>query len=234
MNARVEGCPFCAIASGSGRADTVDADIVYEDDAVVCFLPRELYAYGHTLIVPKAHYTTVWDIDRHVLGRLLAVMQELCIQYRSRVGATGFNLLHASGPDAQQSVPHFHMHLLPRFAGDGLDAWPPLPGVHTDRLELLARLRSPHPQPREHATDCVTPQENPTGEPPTRTENAGGPDARKRGTSGSEGADGKGRPYCPGVRLPQPSGALDVGEQRGDGAAGQSGDQACRSSPSSA
>ena len=99
-------------------------------------------AYGHTLVVPKAHCERLWDIDRQDLANLMAAVQELCLRYRSRFGATGFTLLHASGAAAQQSVPHVHLHLLPRFAGDGLDAWPPLPPLQVDRADLMTRLGS--------------------------------------------------------------------------------------------
>jgi histidine triad (HIT) family protein len=137
MNTEIAAaCTFCAIASGDRHAD-----VVYEDDVVICFLPLTLNAYGHTLIVPRAHYATLWDIDRQVIATLIAVVRELSLTYRSSLGATGFNLLHASGRAAQQSVPHFHLHLLPRFEGDGLDAWPPLPAVQVNRSELLQRLR---------------------------------------------------------------------------------------------
>lgn len=136
MARRVEGCPFCAIANGEQRADKV-----YEDATVVCFLAKTLNCYGHTLVVPKSHYETVWGIDLQTLVQLMAVVQELSQLYRSRLNATGFNLLNASGKDAQQSVAHFHLHLLPRFAGDGLNAWPPLPEVEVNRPELMERLR---------------------------------------------------------------------------------------------
>jgi histidine triad (HIT) family protein len=136
VNTEIAACPFCAIASGDERAD-----IVYEDDAVVCFLPLTLNAYGHTLIVPRAHCETLWDIERQVAAKLMAVVHQLSLEYRSSLGATGFNLLHASGRDAQQSVAHFHLHLLPRFADDDLDAWPPLPTVQVNRSELLEQLR---------------------------------------------------------------------------------------------
>jgi histidine triad (HIT) family protein len=92
--------------------------------------------------VPRVHYVSLWDIDPEVVSKLMAVVRELSLKYRSSLGATGFNLLHASGRDAQQSVPHFHLHLLPRFKGDGLDAWPPLPAVQVNRSELMERLLS--------------------------------------------------------------------------------------------
>jgi len=107
----------------------------------MAFVPLHLEAYGHTLVAPRAHYETLWDLNPHLLASVIGVVQMLTVHYRACIGATGVNLLHASGKDAQQSVPHFHVHLLPRFQGDGVDAWPSLTQVSVDRTELTAKLR---------------------------------------------------------------------------------------------
>jgi histidine triad (HIT) family protein len=138
MSTDATGCPFCAIARRQAPAD-----VVFEDDAVIGFLPLRLATYGHTVLVPKAHRVALWDLEHDLLCHLSYVAQQLSIHFRSHIDATGVNLLCASGQDAQQSVPHFHLHLLPRFTSDGLDAWPDLPQVAVDRAELVAKLRLP-------------------------------------------------------------------------------------------
>ena len=67
--------------------------------------------------------------------------QRLARHYREAAGATGTNLLHASGVDGEQSVFHFHFHLLPRFKDDGVHAWPVLPGTDVARADMHAKLR---------------------------------------------------------------------------------------------
>lgn len=129
-------CLFCRITSGQDAAD-----LIYEDEHVLAFLPRDLVARGHTLIAPRRHLPAIWDLPADLLDGIMRAAQLLSERYRGVLGASGINLLHASGTDAQQSVPHFHIHLLPRFPGDGLDAWPPLPEVHVDRVELTRQLR---------------------------------------------------------------------------------------------
>ena len=132
-------CPFCRIASdrsGSGRAE-----IIHEDRDTIAFLPLRLQAYGHTIVAPRAHIETIWELDAERLGLLLQAARMLAERYRTTIGATGVNLLHASGRDAQQSVPHVHLHLLPRFPQDGIDAWPRLAAVEVDRADLGRRLR---------------------------------------------------------------------------------------------
>ncbi len=129
-------CVICDLAAGN-----IPRWVVYETGSVVCFLPLELNVYGHTVIAPKNHFADLYDVPEELLYELAGTAKRLAEHYKQVLSATGVNLLHASGVDAGQSVPHFHLHLLPRFAGDGLNAWPELPTIPTDKDELLARLR---------------------------------------------------------------------------------------------
>jgi len=83
----------------------------------------------------------LYDIPSDILADLVRVAQKLTLEYKQKIGATGMNLLHASGKDGQQSVFHFHFHLLPRFKDDGLDTWPNLAKIEVDKDELLGKLR---------------------------------------------------------------------------------------------
>jgi len=132
----MESCIFCQIAKREASAE-----IIYEEPRVICFLPKEIEVYGHTLVVPKQHYADLYDIPTSVLADLVKVAQKLTKEYRQRIGATGMNLMHASGRDGQQSVFHFHFHLLPRFKNDGLNTWPNLPKIRINRGDLYAKLR---------------------------------------------------------------------------------------------
>ena len=129
-------CVICNLAAGN-----IPCWVVHETETVICFLPLELNAYGHTVVAPKRHCADLYDIPDALLQELAVTAKRLAGHYKEALGATGVNLLHASGADAGQSVPHFHLHLLPRFAGDGLNAWPELPAVPTDKDDLLALLR---------------------------------------------------------------------------------------------
>ena len=129
-------CVICDLAAGN-----IPRWVVHETETVLCFLPLELNAYGHTIIAPKKHYADLYAVPDALLQELAVTAKRLAEHYKQVLGATGVNLLHASGADAGQSVPHFHLHLLPRFAEDGLNAWPELPIVPTDKDELLALLR---------------------------------------------------------------------------------------------
>jgi histidine triad (HIT) family protein len=102
----------------------------------MAFVPRDMAAKGHLLLIPKIHYETILDIPNETLESLMVLAKNLSISLQSKSEVTGVNLLHASGESAQQSVKHFHIHLIPRFDNDGLDVWPKLPGS-SEKLEVL-------------------------------------------------------------------------------------------------
>jgi len=133
----MDNCIFCQIVSRKSPAK-----IIYENENVICFLPKKIEVYGHTLVVPKKHYADLYDIPADILCELVKVAQKLTLEYKQKINATGTNLMHASGKDGQQSVFHFHFHLLPRFKDDGLDTWPNLAKIEVDRDELLKKLRT--------------------------------------------------------------------------------------------
>ncbi len=129
-------CIFCKIC-----AQTAPAKIIYRDDILTCFLPKEIEVYGHLLVVPNAHYENIFDIPEKELTRLTQFIKKISRHLQEKLGATGINILHASGKSAQQSVPHFHIHIFPRFDNDGLDAWPKLPKQEFNHDEILAKLK---------------------------------------------------------------------------------------------
>jgi histidine triad (HIT) family protein len=132
----MENCIFCKIIENKAPSR-----IVYENADVICFLPKEIEVYGHTLVVPKKHFIDLYDVPAQILCELIKVSQKLTLAYREKINATGMNLMHASGKDGQQSVFHFHIHLLPRFKNDGLNTWPHLAKIEVDADELWNRLR---------------------------------------------------------------------------------------------
>jgi len=128
-------CVICSIVSGS-----IPSWVVHRDARVICFLPQELEVYAHTVIAPIDHYPDIYSGTEESMGALMAAAQSLALHYRQRFGASGVNLLHASGASAQQSVGHMHLHLIPRFDSDGVDAWPTLPGTEVNKDEFLAAV----------------------------------------------------------------------------------------------
>ncbi len=113
-----DGCVFCAIA-----ADETARSVVYEDDAVLAFLDVAPITPGHVLVVPKEHAAGLADLPAETGRRLFTAAQRIAAALRATDGirVEGVNLFLADGVAAGQDVFHAHLHVVPRFAGDGLE-----------------------------------------------------------------------------------------------------------------
>ena len=111
-------CIFCKIVKKEAPAT-----IVFEDADILAIVPLGAIAKGHTLVIPKVHSENVFDISHTDLASVAAVAKDLSKKIVAENNATGVNLLNASGKDAQQSVFHFHLHIVPRYPNDGYDLW---------------------------------------------------------------------------------------------------------------
>ena len=107
------GCVFCAIVAGS-----VPAYVVYDDAAVLAFLDHHPLLPGHVLVVPKIHYETLGELPEAEVGPYFLVIQRLAIAVEQGMHADGSFV--AANIRISQSVPHLHMHVVPRRKGDGL------------------------------------------------------------------------------------------------------------------
>ena len=114
----MENCIFCKIVKKE-----LPAKIIFENDEFLVFPPLNQVSKGHALIIPKQHFENIFDFETKSLERIMGVAQKIADDLVKENGATGINLLHASGKDAQQSVFHFHLHIVPRYKEDGLDLW---------------------------------------------------------------------------------------------------------------
>lgn len=123
-----EDCIFCSIVAGD-----IPARTVYETDDVLAFLDANPLARGHTLVIPKTHAQHVGDLDDATARNLFAAVTELTPEVQSTVGADAANVGINDGEAAGQEVPHVHVHIIPRFDGDG---GAPLHAVGGERPDL--------------------------------------------------------------------------------------------------
>ena len=112
-------CIFCGIVNGE-----IPSSKIYEDKYTVAFLDIANDVDGHTVVIPKNHITNILECDDETLFHLMKIVKLVSKHYTDNCGYQGVNLLNASGEAAQQSVPHFDIHLIPRRADDGINAWP--------------------------------------------------------------------------------------------------------------
>jgi len=108
-------CSFCGIASGKEQAS-----VVYEDDSIVAFMDLRPANVGHTLVVPREHWETIYDIPEKILADLFAVVKRVSVAVKKTVGAEGISILQFNERAAGQSVRHFHVHVIPRSRGDAI------------------------------------------------------------------------------------------------------------------
>jgi histidine triad (HIT) family protein len=114
MNKTDANCLFCKIIDGK-----IPAMVVYENDDVLAFLDIEPRAPGHTLIIPKHHSSNIVDLPESLVAPLFSAVKAVANLLISRLGAEGLTIGINQGQASGQVVDHLHIHLLPRFSGDG-------------------------------------------------------------------------------------------------------------------
>ncbi|HJC25553.1 MAG TPA: HIT domain-containing protein [Candidatus Eisenbergiella merdavium] len=129
-------CIFCKIAAGE-----LPGRIVYEDEDTMVFMDIARDVDGHMIAVPKKHVKNVLDCDPHTLHRLMDTVKRVSEHCVEKCGYDGVNLLNASDESAGQSVPHLHIHIIPRKKDDGIDAWPPFAGAESAPDIVYERLK---------------------------------------------------------------------------------------------
>jgi histidine triad (HIT) family protein len=115
----VDGCLFCSIVAGE-----IPADVVLDTPVVVAFLDHRPLFPGHTLVVPRAHFETLRDLDDVTRDELFAQVQRVAAAVQEATASAGSFV--AMNNVVSQSVPHAHVHVVPRNRKDGLRGffWP--------------------------------------------------------------------------------------------------------------
>jgi histidine triad (HIT) family protein len=110
-----QDCIFCAIGTRQHRAS-----VVFEDETVVVFMDLNPITPGHLLVIPRKHAVGLEDLDRATSAHVWSVGHDMARALRrSSFRCEGINVLLCDGEAASQTVFHFHLHVIPRFAGDG-------------------------------------------------------------------------------------------------------------------
>jgi histidine triad (HIT) family protein len=133
-----ENCLFCKIVAGDLPATVVD-----EDARTIAFMDINPATRGHALVIPRAHAADLHGVGEDDLQAVALAAQRLAGRMRARLGADGVNLINSCGAAAWQTVFHFHMHVVPRYADDPLELpWVPAPGDMDEIAATGVLLRS--------------------------------------------------------------------------------------------
>jgi histidine triad (HIT) family protein len=131
-------CIFCKIVAGK-----IPCFKVHEDGETLAFLDINPVHDGHCLVIPKAHYPTVFETPPDVVAAVARSTVKVANAVKRAVALDGLNLLQANGPGAAQSVMHFHIHILPRRRDDELKMnWTPKSGDGAHIAKIADRIRS--------------------------------------------------------------------------------------------
>lgn len=108
-----ESCLFCSVA-----AKGIPAHVVYEDAHALAFLDIHPKAPGHTVVIPKVHAATLMDLPESEIAPVFRAVQKVAVRLRNVLGVDGLTIGINQGEVSGQTVPHLHVHVLPRFHGD--------------------------------------------------------------------------------------------------------------------
>ena len=116
-----DDCIFCKIAAGE-----IPSQTIYEDDSYRVILDLGPAAKGHALILPTEHYADIFELPEAKAGEVFKLARNMAVKMKAALKCDGFNIVQNNGEVAGQTVFHFHMHLIPRYADDGQDInWKP-------------------------------------------------------------------------------------------------------------
>lgn len=127
-------CLFCKIASGE-----YDSATIFENHEFRVILDKFPSGKAHTLILPKEHFDDIYGMDADTAGKLFALATEVARAIKIVTKCDGLNVIQNNGAIAGQTVNHFHLHLIPRYEGDGLDFHWPTQTVDDESLQDLAK-----------------------------------------------------------------------------------------------
>jgi histidine triad (HIT) family protein len=133
----VADCPFCQIAAGDEAGH-----VVFEDEASIAFLDNRPLFHGHSLLIPREHHETLADLPDELVGSLFANARLLSVAIPEAMGKPGSFV--ALNNVVSQSVPHLHIHVVPRKPKDGLRGffWPRSKYKSDDQMrEVAATVR---------------------------------------------------------------------------------------------
>jgi histidine triad (HIT) family protein len=131
-------CVFCKIRDGQ-----IPAVKVFEDDKTFCIMDINPLNAGHCLVITKAHAATLLEAETADVQAAIATARRVAIAIKATLNPAGLNMLQANGIAAFQSVPHFHLHLIPRLVDDGKGFdWKPVPGDREQIARTGEKLRA--------------------------------------------------------------------------------------------
>ena len=126
-------CMFCRIAQKQ-----IPASLVYENEKAMAFLDIRPLNEGHTLVIPKEHYETIFEIPQELIAYLHGIVKQVAIAVKKATKADGISIIQQNGKAANQDVLHLHVHVVPRYEGQKLPRFNEISEVDREKLSQTA------------------------------------------------------------------------------------------------
>jgi len=128
-----EACIFCRIARKQASAS-----LVYEDESALAFLDVNPLSEGHTLVVPRELYATIFDVPEELIAHVHRIVKQVAIAVKEATRADGISIIQQNGNAADQDIFHLHVHVIPRFEGQKLTRTKGISEANRERLDQVA------------------------------------------------------------------------------------------------
>lgn len=129
-------CIFCKLANGD-----IPTNTIYEDADFRVILDASPATRGHALILPKEHYANLFELPEELAGKAIILAKKMAAVMKERFDCDGVNIVQNNGEAAGQTVFHFHMHIIPRYADDGqIIGWKPTSPSEEELTEIKNAL----------------------------------------------------------------------------------------------
>lgn len=136
-NKKGSECVFCSVVEGK-----IKAKKIYEDNKVLAILDINPINLGHTLVIPKKHYSNLDLMKDEEIGYLFGIVNKLKSQVSKLIGAEGSNIFLSEGVVAGQNVDHIFVNIIPRFSNDGVEFDLKRKKISEEELEKLEKMLS--------------------------------------------------------------------------------------------
>ena len=128
-----ESCIFCRMARKQAPVSCV-----YEDEKVMAFLDVRPLNEGHTLVIPKEHYETIFEIPEQLITYLHRIVKRVALAVEKATKADGISIFQQNGKAAGQEVFHLHVHVVPRYEGQKLARFGEISEADREKLDQAA------------------------------------------------------------------------------------------------
>ena len=126
-------CVFCRIA-----CKQASASMIYEDETALAFLDIKPLNEGHTLVIPKEHYVTIFEVPEELVAHLHRIVKRVALAVKEATEVDGISIIQQNGKAAGQEIFHLHVHVIPRYEGQKLPRFGEIPDTSREKLDQVA------------------------------------------------------------------------------------------------